>query len=124
MVSAHDPENGPGTSGPGNSRPSLTGPRKPAGTAADQQVSRLVTPETTEKPGRSEYQDNYPGISDKSYQAKRRPPASERPCALVIAPTSLPRTDSTRVGLVVTATVRELREHHQGASVNGSGLGE
>src|ERR1035441_6742508 len=72
MVSAHDPENGPGTSGPGNSRPSLTRPRKPAGIAADQQVSRLVTPDTTEKPGRSEYQDNQPGISDKSYQAKRR----------------------------------------------------
>src|SRR5712692_8894260 len=72
MVSAHDPENGPGTRGPGNSRPSLTRPRKPAGTAADQQVSRLVTPDTTEKPGRSEYQDNQPGISDKSYRAKRR----------------------------------------------------
>src|SRR5216684_876358 len=72
MVSAHDPENGPGTRGPGNSRPSLTRPRKPAGTAADQQVSRLVTPDTTEKPGRSEYQDNQPGISDKSYRVKRR----------------------------------------------------
>src|SRR5712692_7818508 len=74
MVSAHDPENGPGTRGPGNSRPSLTRPRKPAGTAADQQVSRLVTPDTTEKPGRSEYQDNQPGISDKSYRVKRRTP--------------------------------------------------
>ena len=72
MVSAHDPGNGPGTSGPGNSRPSLTRSRKPAGTVADQQVSRLVTPDTTEKPGRSEYQDNQPGISDKSYRAKRR----------------------------------------------------
>src|ERR1017187_4967633 len=75
MVSAHDPENGTGTSGPGNSRPSLTRPRKPVGTAADQQVSRLVTPDTTEKPGRSEYQDNQPGISDKSYRAKRRTPS-------------------------------------------------
>src|ERR1035441_9273587 len=72
MVSAHDAENGTGISGPGNSRPSLTRPRKPVGTAADQQVSRLVTPDTTEKPGRSEYQDNQPGISDKSYRAKRR----------------------------------------------------
>src|SRR6266568_2287211 len=72
MVSAHDPENGPGTSGPGNSRPSLTHPQKPAGTAADQQVSRLVTPDTTEIPGRSEYRENQPGISDKSYRAKRR----------------------------------------------------
>src|ERR1035437_5015134 len=81
MVSAHDPENGPGTSGPGNSRPSLTRPRKPAGIAADQQVSRLVTPDTTEKPGRSEYQDNQPGISDKSYQAKRRTPLASRSVA-------------------------------------------
>jgi aspartate racemase len=37
----------------------------------------LATPDTTEKPGRSEYQDNQPDISDKSYRAKRRTPSRQ-----------------------------------------------
>src|SRR5205807_2937594 len=71
MVSAHDPGNGPGASGPGIVEPSRIRPRQTVGTAADLHRSPPVTPDTPGKPGRSAYQGIQSDISTRSHLLKR-----------------------------------------------------
>ena len=75
MVSAHDPGNGPGTSGPGIAGPSRIRPRQTADTATDLHRSPLVTPDTSGKPGHSAYQGIQSDISARSRLLKRCTPS-------------------------------------------------
>ena len=77
MVSAHDPGNGPGTSGPGIVEPSLIRPRQTADTATDLHRSPLVTPDTSGKPGHSAYQGIQSDISARSRLLKRCTPLQQ-----------------------------------------------
>jgi hypothetical protein len=71
MLSAHDPGNGPGTSGPGIAGPSRIRPRQTAGTAIELHRSPLVTPDMPGKPGHSAYQGIHSDISAKSHLLER-----------------------------------------------------